>query len=462
MILKPGVKVQLLVFLIITVLGVGYTAYRYIGVGQQLLNNSYTAYVELPDSGGAFTNSEVTYRGVTIGKVGPIKLTDTGVRIELLLKKDHKVPADTLAVVANRSAVGEQYVDLQPRSDKAPYLSDGPAHTIPATDTRIPVRVSELLVNLDNTVASVNPKNLKTIVDELDKAFKGTGSDLQSILDDSGRIIKEMDQNYATTEDLLDNSKVVLTTQRDKGTAIQNFARQLASFTDQIRKDDAAIRKDIDVTVPAVDQADDLIDRLAPDLPVLLANLTSTGQVITRYEDGLRTLLLLFPAALGGGPTILPGDGYQHMGLVLNGDTPAPCTKGYEKTKKRWPQFTQETPARLDIGCTDPDKNIAVRGAKNAPKPRPAPILPPGALDGAGEPPAASVVRNVSDEDSDDDQRKPYQTQTSKSVYVTGYDPTTGKYVGPDGKTYVVGSTGGQKSLLGDESWKWLLLGPLS
>ncbi|RNM16784.1 mammalian cell entry protein, partial [Nocardioides pocheonensis] len=34
-------------------------------------------------------------------------------------------PADTLALVGNKSAVGEQYVDLEPRTDQGPYLKDG-------------------------------------------------------------------------------------------------------------------------------------------------------------------------------------------------------------------------------------------------------------------------------------------------------------------------------------------------
>jgi phospholipid/cholesterol/gamma-HCH transport system substrate-binding protein len=45
---------------------------------------------------------------------------------------------------------------------------------------------------------------------------------------------------------------------------------------------------------------------------------------------------------------------------------------------------------------------------------------------------------------------------------MTSYDPATGSYTGPDGKQYVVGTTGGQQRLLGDASWKWLLLGPLA
>jgi hypothetical protein len=158
---------------------------------------------------------------------------------------------------------------------------------------------------------------------------------------------------------------------KDKGDAIQSFARNLASLTDSIRDDDPAIRSTIDQTTPAVNETGQLVDDLSPTLPVLLANLSTTGQVITAREDGLRSLLIMFPFVVAGGPTILPGDGYQHMGLVLNSDAPPPCTKGYEKTKARWPQFTKETPARTDIGCADPNPNVDVRSSRHAPKPKP-------------------------------------------------------------------------------------------
>ena len=38
---------------------------------------------------------------------------------------DDTIPSDVVAVVANRSAIGEQYVDLQPQNDTGPYLRDG-------------------------------------------------------------------------------------------------------------------------------------------------------------------------------------------------------------------------------------------------------------------------------------------------------------------------------------------------
>lgn len=467
MIIKSGVKIQLIAFALITVLGVGYTLVHYLGFGSGLFNTRYTAYVELADSGGAFSNSEVTYRGVRVGRVGPIRLTKNGVRIELKLDRGRHISRDTIAVVANRSAVGEQYIDLQPRTDKGPYLDSGPAYTI--KETRVPVQTSELLKNIDKLVTSVNPKDLGTIVDELNKAFAGSAADLQTILDSGGKLVKEASDHYDSTSQLLDNSKTVLATQRDKGAAIKNFARNLSVLTQEIRKDDPSIRSAISATGPTVIQVSKLIDDLGPTLPVLLSNLTATGQVIAQRIDGLRSLLILYPATLGGAFTVTPGDGTEHFGLVLNFDAPPPCTKGYEKARVRYPQVTSNPPANLNLGCTLPkSSNLDVRGSRNAPPPKPGPALPAGAMDAAGAPPGGAYGSSSGGSQAGGQSKQtdskilPYQAASTNSVYMTGYDPVTGAYVGPDGKRYVVGATGGQQRLLGDASWKWLLLGPLT
>jgi phospholipid/cholesterol/gamma-HCH transport system substrate-binding protein len=468
MIIKRGVWIQLIIFALITVLGISYTLVHYIGVGRTLFGSGYTAYVDLPDSGGAFSGGEVTYRGVKVGRVGPIKLTGNGVRIELDLDKGHRIPRDTFAVVANRSAVGEQYIDLQPRTSKGPYLDQGPAYTIPRQNTRIPVSTAELLRNLDALVGSVKPDDLSTIVNELDKAFAGAGADLQTILDSSQKILKTANDNYDTTSQLLDNSKTVLNTQRDKGSEIKAFAASLASLTDQIRKSDPAIRTDINAVLPAVTQGNKLIDQIGPTLPVLLSNLTVTGQVIAQRIDGLRSLLILYPGTLAGAFTVTPGDGTEHFGLVLNVDAPAPCTSGYKKTM-RYPQDTSNPLAKKIYSCDLPhNSQQVVRGARNAPAPKPGPSLPAGATDAAGSPPSSSSAASAASSSAESKSSvsassvAPYTADSANSVYVTTYDPQTGAFTGPDGKKYTAATTGGQQRLLGDASWKWLLLGPLA
>ena len=181
-------------------------------------------------SGGIFTGAEVTYRGVGIGQVSEMKLTDKGVDVLLSIEKDSdKIPADSVALVGNKSAVGEQYVELQPQTDDGPYLKDG--SEIDTPDTQIPVSTTEILTNLDNLVQSVPQADLRTVVAESGAAFKDAGPSLGQIIDTSSSFIETAEANFDTTTALIRDTRMVLQTQVDKGSAIRSFTRDLALFT---------------------------------------------------------------------------------------------------------------------------------------------------------------------------------------------------------------------------------------
>src|SRR6266536_989826 len=117
-------KIQLVAFAIISIVAIVYALIRFAGLGSVFGNDGYTVKLELKGSGGIFTNAEVTYRGYNIGRVGDLRLTKTGLEADLNIDPSApQVPADLDAVVANRSAVGEQYVDLRPKGEKGPYLA---------------------------------------------------------------------------------------------------------------------------------------------------------------------------------------------------------------------------------------------------------------------------------------------------------------------------------------------------
>ena len=95
--------------------------------------------LELPAAGGLYRFSNVTYRGVQIGEVREVKLTKDGAEAKLTLDTSPKIPADLEADVRSVSAVGEQYVDLRPRTDSGPYLRDGSVITKDVPDDAMAV-----------------------------------------------------------------------------------------------------------------------------------------------------------------------------------------------------------------------------------------------------------------------------------------------------------------------------------
>ncbi len=480
MIIKKGVKIQLTIFAIITAVTMAYTLVNIIGIGQGVLDLRYKVYLELADSGGIFTNAEVTYRGVTVGRVGPLQLTNNGVRVELRIDRGRKVPANGVqAYILNRSGVGEQYVDLRP-AGMGPSLKDN--SVIQRDHTHLPVQTYELLHNVDALVRTVDPKDLGVVIDELDKGLSGTGPDLQSLLDSNKRILDSLDQTYPETIQLLNNSRTVLDTQVDEAPTFREFSHNLASLTDELKKGDGDVRSLLNTTPGALDQGNDLFDRLEPTLPTLLANGAVTGQVLSSRVPQLRQMLISYPILVGGAFTAAPGDGTVHFGLELNFNDPPVCTKGYESTRVRYPQDTRPASVNPKASCKIAKNSTSdVRGSRNAPPALPYPQLPAGATSGAGFPyersysspqdQAGGSTGDTGGKSGKNGGDAASQTSTGQApatgqspasglqtLFVTGYDPRTRVYVGPDGKRYRLGKV---SQLTGDASWQTLLLSPI-
>ncbi|MEU0965023.1 MlaD family protein [Streptomyces sp. NPDC005917] len=423
--ITPTVKAQLLAFATLTAIGVSYVGAEYTGLVDKVLGSGYTVQADFADSGGIFPGAEVTYRGVPVGRVGTLRLTGSdGVSVSLDIKDDApRIPADTLAVVANRSAVGEQYVDLQPRRSSGPYLLDGSA--IPRTSTRVPLPTTDLVLSLDRLVNSVDKADLRITVDELGKAFSGTGPNLSRLVDSGNALVESASDSLPQTISLIEDSRKVLKTQADQGSSIKSFAHDLAALSAQLKSSDGDLRKLIGNATPAAQQVNSLLKSTGPRLSVLLANLISGGQVTLARLPGVEQSLVTFPALVAGSYTVVPGDGTTHFGLVVNADDPPPCTQGYG-TARRDPADTSRREANTDARCTAPrGSKTSVRGAQNAP---------------------ASTASGGA----------------NQTAYITPYDPETGTATGPDGRPVEIGSTGGQQAVFGKESWQWLLVGPMA
>ncbi|CAM5524523.1 MCE family protein [Streptomyces aurantiogriseus] len=420
------VKAQLLAFATVTAVGVAYVGAEYTGLVDGLLDRGYTVRADFADSGGIFTGAEVTYRGVPVGRVGELRPAGSdGVSVALEIEDGApRIPADTLAVVANRSAVGEQYVDLQPRRSSGPYLLDGSA--IPRDRTRVPLPVTDLVVSLDRLVTSVGKDDLRITVDELGEAFSGTGPRLSRLVDSGNALVESASDSLPETVSLIEDARKVLKTQADQGSSIKSFSRDLAALTAELKSSDGDLRRLIGNAVPAGQEVNSLLRSVRPDLPVLLANLISGGQVTVARLPGVEQALVTFPVVVAGSHTVIPGDGTTHFGLVLNADDPPPCTQGYG-TQRRDPADTGTRPANTDARCTAPrGSDTSVRGAQNA----------PGAAGRSGD--------------------------AHRAAYVTPYDPETGIAAGPDGTPVEIGSTGGEQTVFGKDSWQWLLVGPMA
>ncbi len=363
------VRVQLLGLLLVTVLGVGWVGFRYAGFGALSGATTYPVHVQLADSGGIFTGADVTYRGVTVGRVGPLTLTATGVDVQLDIDATAPaIPADVDAAVRNLSPIGEQYVDLQPHANGGGTLTGGA--TIPLARTSTPVGVEDLVTHLDTLVRSVPLDALRTVVGQLGIAFADSAQPLRRLLSATSEFTQSAQDALPQTVALLHDGRTVLTTQNQTAGQFADFSRSLAELAEQLKTSDPDIRRLVQNGPPAADQVSGLLDESGSGLGDVVANLLTVSRILEPRQSNLDQILVVYPGISSVAPTVVPGDGSAHLGLVLNVFDPPPCTKGYEATPRRAGNEVADTPVNAQAHCAEPyNSPIDVRGAQNVPQP---------------------------------------------------------------------------------------------
>jgi phospholipid/cholesterol/gamma-HCH transport system substrate-binding protein len=376
--LSRTVKFQVLAFVVIALAVVAFVGANYAGLDRLFGSGTYVVRLQLDDGGGLFTNSEVTYRGVTVGRVGDLRLTDDGMEADLVLDDSApQVPVDSRAVVANRSAIGEQFVDLQPRGDGGPFLSDGAV--IPKESTTIPMPVTELLGNLSDFNTSVPTDALRTVVDELYTALNDTGPSLQLLLDSTMTFTDAAANHLPETTALIGDGATVLQTQVDSSAAWRSFSGNAKLFAAELASADGDLRELIAAAPQAATQLSALLNDNNPGLSVLVANLLTTADIFESRVGGMRQLFVNLPKAVAATSTAITPD-TGNLSIALTFFDPKPCVTGYD-TPYRPGAETAPLPFDTSTACTLPygDPRL-VRGSQNAPEGG----VPPAAVPGGG------------------------------------------------------------------------------
>jgi phospholipid/cholesterol/gamma-HCH transport system substrate-binding protein len=442
------VKVQLVVFLVVAIVGMVFAGGRYAGIHLPGHDNGYLDKADFADSGGIFQGAQVTYTGVSVGTVEKLDLdsASSGDTLSLRLKPGTKVPTPVKAVIGNRSAIGEQYVDLEPTKQGAPYLAKGA--TIPRDMTALPIPPTQLVVNLDDLVRRVNVDDVTTVLDELGSAFTGAGDDLQRLIDASDALTTTATQYLPQTQKLIADGKPVLDTARRTASDFKSYNADLAQLTAQLRASDPDFRSLFKTGTAAAKTTTAFLQANQANLAPLLSNLVFVSQVQAVRIPAIRQIIVTYPTDVAGGYTVTPGDGTAHFGFVT-ANSPGVCPgndPGY-RTPERDPSDVSPKTANMNAYCSA-GSGTTYRGADHAPRAEGLRPFPADRSQSVNQPTA---------------QRSLWQDLTEGYTTANAdYDPSTGHAITAQGDTYTLSSTAGSQRVFGDQSWQWLLLNPLS
>ncbi|KQY59698.1 hypothetical protein ASD11_09145 [Aeromicrobium sp. Root495] len=317
--------------------------------------------VQMKQTGGLFAGSNVTYRGVKIGRVERIDQVADGVEARLSIEPSTDVPASAAAVVRTLSPAGEQFLDLQPSTQKGPFLGDG--STITRARTSSPTTVAETVRSVDRLMSDIDDDDLRTTLRELRTTFEDP-DDLATVITSASSIVESLDRMWPQTERLLTNGRTVLRTGVEVGDDLRTFTTSAKSLTAWLKDYDPRLEQHVDALPSQVDELRSFTALVARDLPPVLAQMIRFTDIVTPRDAAFREFLRVFPLGFNRFSEAVKDGRLQTSMLISNGDV---CSYG---AGSPLPTDPERSPLVDGRGCPA-SFDGQQRGSVNAPLPEP-------------------------------------------------------------------------------------------
>jgi phospholipid/cholesterol/gamma-HCH transport system substrate-binding protein len=205
--MKFNARVTLVILAVMTLLGAAYMAIGVLDISPTKQVTRLT--LILNTSGGLMPTSEVTMRGIKVGRVTGIQTTTTGLAVSIDLDRAHPVPAESAISVENLSAAGEQYIDFKPALIAPPYFADGAV--IPADRVAPMVTGADLLTKANALMSALNIDQVRTIISNVSAALAGNDDTVDSLATTAGLTAKVIHDDKQLMATLFSNVSTMTT-----------------------------------------------------------------------------------------------------------------------------------------------------------------------------------------------------------------------------------------------------------
>lgn len=164
--------------------------------------------MDVADTNSLVVGSNVLLRGVPVGKVTGIDASITAATIHFYVDGRYRVPVDSDVRLDNLSALGESYIELEPRSSDGPMLRQG--ERIAPESVKQPPSVSELGVSVVRVLNQLDPQQLSRVVGEFDAGLPDPTRVLPN-LEHASLLLRNTTADFkGQGRELLDNFQVLL------------------------------------------------------------------------------------------------------------------------------------------------------------------------------------------------------------------------------------------------------------
>jgi len=281
--------------------------------------NSYTVYVQMPDTLAINGNSKVMVADVYVGSIRDIQLKNWVATLTLGIDKSVKLPKNATAKIGQTSLLGSQHIELAAPANPSPELLKN-GDTIPLKHSSAFPTTEQTLASLALILRGGGIPNLEVLQNEVYNVFNGRGEQIRSFLGKLDTFTTRLDEQRNDITHAIDSTNRLLA-----------YVGQRADVLDRVLTDVPPLLKHFADTKNLLINATDAVGRLSQatgqylseargplhsDLQALQCPLKELGRA-SPYLIGALKLILTQPFDIDTVPKLFRGD-YINISLTLD------------------------------------------------------------------------------------------------------------------------------------------------
>jgi virulence factor Mce-like protein len=239
-----------------------------VNLGLGSFHPSYPVTATFPKAGqNIYPGSVVDYRGVQVGKVSSIDLSNLQAKFVMKIDKGFKVPTDAQATLTPESFFGNEVVELSfPSGTHPPYVGSG--------GTIGPTSVNGQLADLINATVpllqQISPQDLNTLFVESNQALQGQAPEIKTGLQEGLKLTGYLAQTMNAQAQLLDSSNRLAASFVPDTGPINRISANVNQALPVLNQAEASFQRLLDTTTPLAGQLADFLSRYHPDFVTII------------------------------------------------------------------------------------------------------------------------------------------------------------------------------------------------
>jgi phospholipid/cholesterol/gamma-HCH transport system substrate-binding protein len=282
-------------------------------------SNSYTLYVQMPDTLAINGNSKVMVADVFVGSIKAINLKNWVATLTLGINKNVKLPKNATAKIGQTSLLGSQHIELaSPPNPSRELLKDG--DTIPLKNSSAFPTTEQTLASLSLILRGGGIPNLEVLQNEVFNIFNGRSNQIRAFLGKLDTFTNQLNQQRDDITHAIDSTNRLLVYVGGRADVLDRVLTDIPPLIKHFADTKQLLINAVDSVGRLSQAADQYLSEargpLHQDLQSLQCPLKELGRA-SPYLIGALKLILTQPYDIDTIPKLMRGD-YQNVSITLD------------------------------------------------------------------------------------------------------------------------------------------------